>query len=102
VDGVIGRRQEADGREFGIGFALGLPGQEAWNGDFMMQGAGGGNGFVTDHDSLTKRLRIDGGEFKIRSPIPHSQPLGRTKSVARRPPPVCGVSAYAFPRYWTA
>src|SRR5580658_8664181 len=46
VDGVINRRKGADGQEFGIGFALALPEQEAWNGDFMMQGGGGGNGVV--------------------------------------------------------
>ncbi len=46
VDGVINRRKRADGQEFGIGFALALPEQEAWNGDFVMQGGGGGNGFV--------------------------------------------------------
>ena len=46
VDGVINRRKGVDGEEFGIGFALALPDQEAWNGDFLMQGGGGGNGFV--------------------------------------------------------
>ncbi len=46
VDGVIHRRKGADGEEFGIGFALALPEKEAWNGDFMMQGGGGGNGVV--------------------------------------------------------
>jgi hypothetical protein len=46
VDGVINRRKGADGQEFGIGFALALPEPEAWNGDFMMQGGGGGNGVV--------------------------------------------------------
>src|ERR1700733_14667274 len=46
VDGVINRRKGADGQEFGIGFALALPEQGAWNGDFMMQGGGGGNGVV--------------------------------------------------------
>jgi hypothetical protein len=46
VDGVIHRRKGADGEEFGIGFALTLPEKEAWNGDFMMQGGGGGNGVV--------------------------------------------------------
>lgn len=44
VDGVIHRRKGVDGEEFGIGFAVGLP--DAWNGDFMMQGGGGGNGVV--------------------------------------------------------
>ena len=46
VDGVINRRKGFGGQEFGIGFALALPQPEAWNGDFMMQGGGGGNGFV--------------------------------------------------------
>jgi hypothetical protein len=44
VDGIINRRKGVDGEEFGIGFALALPGN--WNGDFMMQGGGGGNGVV--------------------------------------------------------
>jgi feruloyl esterase len=46
VDGVINRRQGVDSQEFGIGFALALPDKAAWNGDFMMQGGGGGNGIV--------------------------------------------------------
>ena len=46
VDGIINRRKGVDGQEFGIGFALALPEQAAWNGDFMMQGGGGGNGIV--------------------------------------------------------
>ena len=46
VDGVINRRKGIDGQEFGIGFALALPETAAWNGDFMMQGGGGGNGVV--------------------------------------------------------
>ena len=48
VDGVINRRKGAEGQEFGIGFALALPEADAWNGDFMMQGGGGGNGIVAD------------------------------------------------------
>jgi feruloyl esterase len=47
VDGVINRRKGADGEEFGIGFALALPEAAAWNGDFMIQGGGGGNGVVS-------------------------------------------------------
>jgi len=47
VDGVINRRKGVDGQEFGIGFALALPDKDAWNGDFMMQGGGGGNGIVS-------------------------------------------------------
>ena len=46
VDGVINWRKGVDSQEFGIGFALALPGPDAWNGDFMMQGGGGGNGYV--------------------------------------------------------
>lgn len=46
VDGIINRRKGVDGEEFGIGFALALPEAAAWNGDFMMQGGGGGNGVV--------------------------------------------------------
>jgi feruloyl esterase len=46
VDGVIRRRKGIDGQEFGIGFAIALPDRAAWNGDFTMQGGGGGNGFV--------------------------------------------------------
>ncbi|MGA8044283.1 MAG: tannase/feruloyl esterase family alpha/beta hydrolase, partial [Terracidiphilus sp.] len=46
VDGIIHRRKGIDGQEFGIGFALALPQPDAWNGDFMMQGGGGGNGIV--------------------------------------------------------
>ena len=47
VDGVINRRKGAGGEEFGIGFAVALPEAVAWNGDFMMQGGGGGNGIVS-------------------------------------------------------
>ncbi len=46
VDGIINPRKGVDGQEFGIGFAIALPEQAAWNGDFMMQGGGGSNGFV--------------------------------------------------------
>jgi len=46
VDGVIHRRKGVDGEEFGIRFELALPELAAWNGDFMMQGGGGGNGVV--------------------------------------------------------
>ncbi len=47
VDGVINRRKGAGGEEYGIGFAVALPEAAAWNGDFMMQGGGGGNGVVS-------------------------------------------------------
>jgi len=46
IDGVMNRRKGVDGQEFGIGFAIALPQLNAWNGDFMMQGGGGGNGIV--------------------------------------------------------
>jgi feruloyl esterase len=46
VDGIINRRKGVDGQEFGIGFAVALPQPEAWNGDFLMQGGGGGNGII--------------------------------------------------------
>jgi len=46
VDGIINRRKGVDGQEFGISFAIALPGKAALNGDFMMQGGGGGNGLV--------------------------------------------------------
>ncbi len=46
VDGVIHRRNGVDGQEFGIGFAVAVPLPDAWNGDFVMQGGGGGNGIV--------------------------------------------------------
>ena len=46
IDGMIHRRKGAGGEEFGIGFEIALPAKEAWNGDFMMQGGGGGNGVI--------------------------------------------------------
>jgi feruloyl esterase len=44
LDGVLDRRTGADGRPYGIGFALALPGD--WNGRFLFQGGGGLNGSV--------------------------------------------------------
>jgi hypothetical protein len=44
VEGIINRRTGVGGEEFGINFALAMP--EKWNGDFLMQGGGGGNGVV--------------------------------------------------------
>src|ERR1035437_4122864 len=44
VEGVINRRVGVGSEEFGINFALAMP--EKWNGDFLMQGGGGGNGVV--------------------------------------------------------
>lgn len=44
VDGVLDKRTGADGKSYGIGFALALPGD--WNGRFLFQGGGGLNGSV--------------------------------------------------------
>ncbi len=44
IEGVINRRTGIGGEEFGINFALAMP--DKWNGDFLMQGGGGGNGVV--------------------------------------------------------
>lgn len=44
VDGMLDRRMGADGKRYGIGFALALPG--TWNGRFLFQGGGGLNGSV--------------------------------------------------------
>jgi hypothetical protein len=44
VDGVIDQRTGADGKTYGIGFALALP--NTWNGRFVFQGGGGLNGSV--------------------------------------------------------
>jgi Tannase and feruloyl esterase len=46
VEGMMHRREGVDGIEYGIGFAMALPEKAAWNGEFMMQGGGGGNGVV--------------------------------------------------------
>jgi feruloyl esterase len=44
VEGVINQRTGADGKPYGIGFALALP--DEWNGRFLFQGGGGLNGNV--------------------------------------------------------
>ena len=44
VDGTIDRRTGAEGKPYGIGFAIALP--DAWNGRFLFQGGGGLNGTV--------------------------------------------------------
>ena len=44
LDGVLDRRTGADGKSYGIGFALALPAD--WNGRFLFQGGGGLNGNV--------------------------------------------------------
>ncbi len=44
VEGVIDPRTGADGKSYGIGFALALP--EPWSGRFLFQGGGGLNGTV--------------------------------------------------------
>jgi feruloyl esterase len=44
VDGMIDRRTGADGKSYGIGFAVTMP--DMWNGRFLFQGGGGLNGTV--------------------------------------------------------
>ena len=44
LDATLDRRVGADGRPYGIGFALALPAN--WNGRFLFQGGGGLNGSV--------------------------------------------------------
>lgn len=44
VEGVIDQRTGAEGKPYGIGFAVALPDQ--WNGRFLFQGGGGLNGSV--------------------------------------------------------
>jgi feruloyl esterase len=44
LDGILDKRTGADGKPYGIGFALALPGD--WNGRFLFQGGGGLNGSV--------------------------------------------------------
>ena len=51
VEGVLNRRTGVGGEEFGINFALAMP--DEWKGDFLMQGGGGGNGFVMPPLGLT-------------------------------------------------
>src|SRR5690349_24818109 len=46
VDGVIDQRTGADGKTYGIGFAVALP--DNWNGRFLFQGGGGLNGNVAN------------------------------------------------------
>ena len=46
VDGVIDSRKGADGKTYGIGFAVALP--DNWNGSFLFQGGGGLNGNVAN------------------------------------------------------
>jgi feruloyl esterase len=44
LSATLDRRTGADGRSYGIGFALALPAE--WNGRFLFQGGGGLNGTV--------------------------------------------------------
>src|SRR5499425_1288815 len=44
AEGMINERRGADGRTYGIGFALALP--DNWNNRFLFQGGGGYNGTV--------------------------------------------------------
>lgn len=58
VEGIINRRIGVGGEEFGNNFALAMP--EKWNGDFLMQGGGGGNGTVQAPLGLNAAGRIPG------------------------------------------
>ena len=44
VNGIVDKRTGADGKTYGIRFAVALP--ENWNGNFLQQGGGGLNGTV--------------------------------------------------------
>src|SRR5579871_5238821 len=46
VDGIVDKRTGADGKTYGIRFAVALP--ENWTGDFLQQGGGGLNGTVAE------------------------------------------------------
>ena len=59
------------GEDFGIRFALALPKREAWIGDFMMQGGGGGNGVISGdtHGAFQSgRPKVDPGGMQPGSP----------------------------------
>src|SRR6266516_2998717 len=60
IDGMMDRRTGADGKTYGIRFAIALP--ENWRGQYLQQGGGGLNGTVAqptgaqaagDHPALT-------------------------------------------------
>ena len=55
VDGMIDRRTGADGKPYGIGFAINLP--DNWNGRFLQQGGGGLNGSVGFPRARKRRAR---------------------------------------------
>ncbi|WP_226632714.1 tannase/feruloyl esterase family alpha/beta hydrolase [Novosphingobium profundi] len=44
IEGIINARTGADGKDYGIGFAMALP--DDWTGRFLLQGGGGLNGSV--------------------------------------------------------
>lgn len=46
VEGVINQRTNAEGKAYGIGFAISLP--DDWSGRFLLQGGGGLNGNIAD------------------------------------------------------
>ncbi len=58
LDGVLDRRTGADGKAYGIGFALALP--ESWNGRFLFQGGGGLNGSVQPPLGLVATAGVPG------------------------------------------
>jgi feruloyl esterase len=74
VEGVIHRRKGVDGIEYGIGFAVAWPEKDVWNGDFMMQGGGGGQWrgelsrwSVVYGRKIGSRARIRGGQHGHRT-----------------------------------
>ena len=77
---MINRRTGVGGEEFGIQFALAMP--EKWNGDFLMQGGGGGNGVVmaplglnAAGDFTRSYARVRRSEYRYRSQKPSQEPF---------------------------
>ena len=68
VDGVINRRKGVGGEELRIGFAVSLPAKEACNGDFMMQGGGGGNRVVAYPLRRIACGQQTGSDARVRGP----------------------------------
>ncbi len=73
VEGVIDQRTGAEGKRYGIGFALALPDQ--WNGRFLFQGGGGLNGNV----ALPLGLQAAGNSRPSREGLPLSLPIAATQ-----------------------
>ena len=75
LDGVLDRRTGADGKPYGIGFALALPGD--WNGRFLFQGGGGLNGSVRVRSAPPPRARRPRSPRLCRCLDRHRAPRGR-------------------------